>query len=314
MPTKLLQLDLFGAPAVEVHELEQPGALLSDVVPVGEPVAVPVLPGQLSLLEARSTRLAPAVDSLAEGRFDAAASFLAGLEGEVELRREVDALAAQIAAAPTADDQAGLALDEAIERIEAVGTAALGAAVRRGLPAAVARRLDGAAVGARALGKLSAHYWLLSLQPAEALAAAERLLEAEPARADAWVLRGNALLATGDLASARRAWWRALRAAPLDTVVADIADDEVRGLVAETAELELAPPEAWLPIVGLLMGVFAWSGDPFDREPTPADRFFAALARSRAATARGRADIETRRSMKQFAPMLFERLLEEGLV
>ena len=78
--------------------------------------------------------------------------------------------------------------------------------------------------------------------------------------------------------------------------------------------MELTPPEEWLPFVGLLMGVFAWSGDQFDREPTPADRFSAALARSRTATARGRADIEARRSMKQLAPRLFERLLEDGLV
>jgi tetratricopeptide (TPR) repeat protein len=312
MASKLLQLDLFGAPPVELREFEQ---LLSTppAVPASEPAAVPVLPGQLDLLGARSTRLVPIIERLGDGQF-AAASLVAGRLDEVELGRAIDALAVQIAAAPSADELAGLQLDGVLARIGTVGTAALGAAARRGVPVVVGRRLDNAPAGTLAAGKSSAAYWLLADRPVEALAATERLLAVEPNCADALVLRGNALQAMGDLASARRSWWRALRVAPLDTIVADIADAEVRGLRSEAADMELTPPEAWLPFVGLVMGVFAWSGDELVRAPTPADTFSSALARSRTARAHGRADIDARREMKQLAPLLFARMLEEGLV
>ena len=93
-----------------------------------------------------------------------------------------------------------------------------------------------------------------------------------------------------------------------------MADLEIQSLAADAEELELHPPEPWLPFIGLLNGVFPLSPETFDREATPVDRFSLALLRSRSATARGGIDIEARRELKRFAPKLFARLLQEGLL
>jgi hypothetical protein len=178
----------------------------------------------------------------------------------------------------------------------------------------VARRLDETGPLERAVGRLAGHYWLLAQRPAEALASVALALAESPLLADAFLIEGNARLAMDQRDGARECFRRTLRHSPADVRLADVDDADVRALAADAEELGLNPPEPWLPFVGLLEGVFRLSTEIFDRKPTPADRFATAILSSRAATSRGHADIEARREMKRFAPGLFARLLDEGLI
>jgi len=302
------QFDLFGGPAVE---LRPPGPVRGEP---SEPEPVPVLRGQLNLLGARFVRLAPVVGQLGAGRFDLAAGEAQRIGREPGVAGALAALATRVTAAPSAQALAEESFDAVFAELETTGTAALADAARRGMQAAVARRLDEAGPASRAGGMLAAQYWLHARKPEKALESVGILLAAAPLCAEAHVLEGNAHLPSGNVERARESYRRALRAAPQDVRMADIDDEDVRALASEAADMELDPPEPWLPFVGIIGGVFAWKQDAFDREPTPADRFAAALGRSRTATARGAPDVEARRELKRLAPALFARLAEERLV
>jgi tetratricopeptide (TPR) repeat protein len=307
MSKPLLQLDLFGGPAVLV--VPQP--------PPPEPVPPPPapvlpLPGQLSLEGARWTRLSALFDALLAGRFDAAAAGAAALRGEQGVAAALAALAVAIAGCADAEALAGLDLAPLCAPLVQASAASLATAAARGRAALVARAL-GDRLEARAQGLLAASWWEAAGDPARALAALDLLLASRPHHAGALVLRGNALLRRGERARARDEYRLALRSAPASVSLQEIADDEVRLLALEAEELGLAPVEPWLPFVGLPGGVFALEAVLFERPPTPADRFEAALLACRASRAWGRIDVAARRELKGLAPKLFARLLEEGL-
>jgi tetratricopeptide (TPR) repeat protein len=254
------------------------------------------------------------VEFLSAGSFDKAAALVASLRGEHDLASQLNAFVIVIAQAASPGALASIRVEQEVAALAAAGTRAIAAAARQGVSAALARRLDEHGPLERANGRLAGHYWLLARRPADALASVARTLAAAPLLADALIIEGNAHLASGRRERARECFWRALRASPAEVALADIADEEVRALAYDAAELGLSPPEPWLPFVGLLEGIFHLSPESFAREPTPADLFSAALVRSRTATLRGTADIEARREMKRIAPGLFARLLEQGLI
>ena len=254
------------------------------------------------------------MEFLSAGSFDKAAALVASLRGEHDLASQLNAFVIVIAQAASPGALASIRVEQEVAALAAAGTRAIAAAARQGVSAALARRLDEHGPLERANGRLAGHYWLLARRPADALASVARTLAAAPLLADALIIEGNAHLASGRRERARECFWRALRASPAEVALADIADEEVRALAYDAAELGLSPPEPWLPFVGLLEGIFHLSPESFAREPTPADLFSAALVRSRTATLRGTADIEARREMKRIAPGLFARLLEQGLI
>jgi tetratricopeptide (TPR) repeat protein len=305
----LLQLDLFGGPATLV--VPEPPAPAPAPPPPEPPLA---LPGQLSLEDARSARLAPLFGALEAGRFADAAAAARLLRGEQPVALALDALAAEVAARPDAAALAGLELPPLCAPLSDAAASSLGSAAVRGRALLVATALESQNAEARAQGELAAVWWLAAGRPERAFAAFDALLAAQPHHSEALLLRANALHARGEVARARADYRLALRAAPERVRLDLVADAEVRLLALEAEELELSPVEPWLPFVGLLAGLFPLLATKLGRAPTPADRFEAALLRCREGRNGGRPAVESRRELKRLAPKLFAALLEAGLV
>lgn len=306
-----LQLDFFGAPGVPYERALPPAP---EAPPSLEPSPALMPEAQLSFVGGRVLRVAPVAALLADGRFDDALAAAAKLAGEERLACELQPLVRAVGAAPSLDALADLDLGDALERLSWPGNAAIVAASRTGRLVAVARALDGVGPGAKARGRLAAHYWSRAQLSTKAVQSLERTLAARPESGEALVALGNLAHAEGDAPRARELYRRALRAAPDEVRLEDVADGDVRDLAAGTGDLGLAPVNAWLPFVGLLLAVFGPSPEAFDRAPTDADRFASALQRSRLATSRGRPDVPARRELKALAGELYARLFEAGLV
>lgn len=308
MPHPLYQLDLFGGPAVPVS----PQAPEPEPAPPAPDFAGP-LPGQLTLEEARSTRLSPVVEALSAGRFAHAAEASSALPGERAVAVALHALAAAASGCADGEALAGLDLAPLCAPLHAAAASALSSAAVRGRAAAVAQALASQHPRARARGELAATWWLAAEQAERAVAAVDLLLADEPHDAEALLLRGNSLHARGEVGRARLDYRHALRADARCVRLEQIADEDVRLLAPEAAELGLSPVEPWLPFVGLVTGVFPLLAFASDRPATAQDRFEAALLRCRASRAQGRIDVQARRELKGLAPALFARLLEDGL-
>ncbi len=309
MAAPLLQLDLFGGPPVLV--VPEPPASEPERPPPEAPLP---LPGQLTLEDARSTRLAPLFEALDAGRFAGAAAAASALRGEQPVARALAALTAEVAARPDAAALAGLDLLPLCAPLAVASASSLGSAAVRGRALLVATVLESQHAEARAQGQLAATWWLAAGRPERAFAAFESLLAEQPHHVEALVLRANALHDRGEVARARADYRLALRVRPERVRLEQVSDVEVRLLALEAEELDLVPVEAWLPFVGLLTGLFPLAAVVLDRAPTPADRFEAALLRCRGSRGGGKPDVEARRELKRLAPGLFAELLQAGLV
>lgn len=132
-----------------------------------------------------------------------------------------------------------------------------------------------------------------------------------PASGRAALLLGNALLRLERLEEARDAYRRAFRVAPLELLIEDVEDQEVRELAEIGEELLLAGDvRAWLPIVGLLEDVLPFSA----LDPVPGagfgdgSRAYDLLVAHKGARSHGERTA-IRRDLRELAPKLFDALL-----
>lgn len=125
------------------------------------------------------------------------------------------------------------------------------------------------------------------------------------------LLLGNALWRLDRVEEARDAYRRALRVAPFEIVLAEIEDEEVRGLADLADELDLhGDVRAWIPVIGYLEDVLPLSA----LDPVPgagfgeATRVYDLLIAHKGARSHGERTA-IRRDLKQLAPALFDALL-----
>lgn len=191
-------------------------------------------------------------------------------------------------------------------------SAPVAAAVRRHLARGLVRAsdavegrggfLDGEPVGA----------WLLEAGLVEEAAASLfASLARAPTSGRAALLLGNALFRLERVEEARDAWRRALRVAPTEIVLAEIEDEEVRGLADLADEFDLhGDVRAWIPVLGFLEDVLPLSA----LDPVPgagfgdATRAYDLLIAHKGARSHGERTA-IRRDLKELAPALFEALL-----
>jgi len=267
-------------------------------------------PAQLGLFVSKTARLSTVERALSDGDFDEARLTAADLERRFDLP-EARYLAARLGevvrrTGEAAGDAAALARmaahpEELLERSRL--TVSLLGAFSRGLyrkAAAAAESAGLALVGEQPRGWL----WLQAQDVVRARQALEEGLASGGATGKCLVLRGNMDYEAGEQGIARERYRRAFAADPEGIDPEAVADAEVAALFDEAAELELEPSGEWLPMVGFLVGVFALPTEPDEQGKCRA--FHEALRAAR------KGDIEGRRTMKNLAPRLFERLLEEG--
>lgn len=145
----------------------------------------------------------------------------------------------------------------------------------------------------------------------EAAASLFASLARNPTSGRAALLLGNALFRLERVEEARDAWRRALRVAPLEIMLAEIEDEEVRSLAELADELELPGDiRPWLPAIGYLEDVLPLSA----LDPVPgagfgdATRAYDLLIAHKGARSHGERTA-IRRDLKQVASALFESLL-----
>ncbi len=268
-------------------------------------------PGQLDLFTSRAAKLAKVEGAIAEGRLAEATERAAVLAAAYDMP-EARALARCLPQLVSRLDALRLepeALAEAMEQPSALYdpsqlTRPLVDALTGHLSRCVAE-----AAGRRDFllvrGQPTGWYWLQGHRPEQARACLEK------ASAQG-VLVGRALSLLGDLAfregralAAREFYRRAFCEDPGGVDAEVLADPGVRALVDDARELELSPPEVWVPLAGWAANLFSLPSEP--QGQAAARDFHAALLEARL-----RGDIEARRRMKNLAPLLFERLRDGG--
>ena len=145
----------------------------------------------------------------------------------------------------------------------------------------------------------------------EAAASLFASLARSPTSGRAALLLGNALRRLDRIEEARDAYRRALRVAPFEILLAEIEDEEVRGLADLADELEVkGDVRAWIPVLGFLEDVLPLSA----LDPVPgagfgdATRVYDLLIAHKGARSHGERTA-IRRDLKQLAPALFDALL-----
>jgi hypothetical protein len=180
--------------------------------------------------------------------------------------------------------------------------ASLASAIVSGLYGAAAAALEQTAPGAVHEGRPAGWYWLKANRPDEAEKSLEATVALHNCRGVALVLLGNIAHDAREAAKARLHYRRAYITDPFKVPTDDIKDDAVKALLDDAQELQLRPPEPWVPLVGFARGVL-----PLVREMSihaEAARFQALLDR--------RSAVEARKEMKALAPELFKLLMENG--
>jgi len=145
----------------------------------------------------------------------------------------------------------------------------------------------------------------------EAAASLFASLARSPTSGRAALLLGNALHRLERVEEARDAYRRALRTAPFEILLAEIEDEEVRGLADLADELGLeGDVRGWLPVIGYLEDVLPLSA----LDPVPgagfgdATRAYDLLIAHKGARSHGERTA-IRRDLKSVAPGLFDALL-----
>lgn len=286
-------------------------ALVAELQATAAREVVPAGPAQLDLFSSRTARLAALETSIDKGNLPESSALAAQIAARFNisqaayLAQTLPPLNAKLDS--MAHDPEGLA--DALENQRSLldpseATAGLAESIARH----IARRVGEAAEKLGALsvrGRPAGWYWLRAAEPERARA----VLEAAVAGG---ILVGRALpmlaeieRAEGRERNARELYRRAFCEDPLGVDVDSLADEAVRALVDEARELELSPPEIWVPLVGWAMGTFGLSSEP--QGQAACRDFHAALLDAR----RG-GGTEARRRMKSLAPLLFEQLRDAG--
>lgn len=192
------------------------------------------------------------------------------------------------------------------------GSAVVAAAIRRTLARGLARASE--ATGGRGAlidGEPVGAYLLEAGLVDEAAASLFASLARSPTSGRAALLLGNALYRLERVEEARDAFRRALRVAPFEIVLAEIEDEEVRGLVELADEFDLpGDVRAWIPVVGFLEDVLPLSA----LDPVPgagfgdATRAYDLLIAHKGARSHGERTA-IRRDLRALAPALFDALL-----
>lgn len=192
------------------------------------------------------------------------------------------------------------------------GSAEILGAVRRYLARGLARASEAAeGRGAFLEGEPVGVYLLEAGLVDEAAASLFASLARSPTSGRAALLLGNALFRLERVEEARDAWRRALRVAPLEILLAEIEDEEVRSLAELADDLGIiGDVRPWLPAIGYLEDVLPLSA----LDPVPgagfgdATRTYDLLIAHKGARSHGERTA-IRRDLKQLAPLLFEALL-----
>jgi len=304
----LVQMNLFGGPATQIVDVPVPPP-----EPEAEPLeVVPVLEGQLDLLNARAVRLRPVMDLLAAGRVDEASAAARRIRGEDELATDLMLLHAELAGLAPHALAVRRAVPAALDlRIRAATPAGIAVSLERGLAARVAAALEEGAPGHAIDARLAGQWWLLAERDDLARAAFRR---------DAAVPAVAALarLELGTLLDDPKLVVEALVIDPAATLerARQRADVDAALLLAE--ELELEPVAEWIAACGVAAG--SWQAAPLIeelphlRERVAADDFAAHLRRAADARLAGRTDLDARRALARLANGLFRALLGRGLV
>lgn len=186
------------------------------------------------------------------------------------------------------------------------------ASVRRYLARGLARASEAAeGRGAFLEGEPVGAYLLEAGLVDEAAASLFASLARSATSGRAALLLGNALFRLDRVEEARDAWRRALRVAPLEILLAEIEDEEVRSLAELADDLGIiGDVRPWLPAIGYLEDVLPLSA----LDPVPgagfgdATRSYDLLIAHKGARSHGERTA-IRRDLKQLAPLLFEALL-----
>ncbi|WP_373049557.1 hypothetical protein [Vulgatibacter sp.] len=192
------------------------------------------------------------------------------------------------------------------------GSAPILAAVRRYLARGLVKASDAAeGRGGFLEGEPVGVYLLEAGLVDEAAASLFASLARAPTSGRAALLLGNALRRLERVEEARDAFRRALRVAPFEILLAEIEDEEVRGLADLGDELELpGDVRAWVPVIGFLEDVLPLSA----LDPVPgagfgdATRVYDLLIAHKGARSHGERTA-IRRDLKQLVPQLFDALL-----
>ncbi len=271
----------------------------------------PAEPGQLDLFSSRTARLAKLEALVDQASLAEAAAHAAQLAARYALP-DATYLARRLPPLGALFDAPGADPERLAEALESSGALFDASKVTEGLAAALlrhlARRVAEAAERRGCLavrGRLAGGYWLRAAQPDRARAA----LDAAAAHG---TFPGRALSMLADLEhsggreqAARELYRRAFCADPCGIEVDSLADEAVRNLVDEARELELSPPEVFVPLVGWALGVFGLPSEP--QGQGACRELHAAVLESRR-----QGGISARRRMKELAPLLFERLRDGG--
>ena len=268
-------------------------------------------PDQLDLFTSRAARLAKVEGSIAEGRLAEAAERAAALAALYDMSeaRSLAQCLPQLAARLEALRLDPEALAEAMEKPSELFdpsqlTEPLVAALTRHLSRCVAEAAERRG-SLRVRGQPTGWYWLRGNRLAQGRAALEKA-------STQGVLAGRTLSLLGDIAfgegraqAARELYRRAFCEDPGGVNAEALADPAVQALVEDARELELSPPEPWVPLAGWAADLFILPSEP--QGQAAARDFHAAVLEAR----RG-GGIEARRRMKRLAPLLFERLRDGG--
>ncbi len=287
-------------------------ALVGELEAAPPPVVARSEPDQLGLFSSRPSRLAKVLAALEAGRLPEAAALAAEVSARFDLGEadylagHLPVLAARLESLRVDPELLAMTLEMPGELFDA-GRAgeALAAALKRHLHGCVADAAERCSLF-EVHGRLAGWHWQQAGSPERAEAAYRAAAQKEPRlQARALFALGDLLFGQGRQAEARECYRQALcgEAAGIDPESA--ADPQVQALVDEARELELEPPLPWLPLVGWLCGVFALP--PAPEGVGLCREFHEALLQGR----RG-GGIEARKRMKALAPLLFERLRDEG--
>lgn len=265
-----------------------------------------VLKGQLDVFEARAVRLASVATALHEARFADALAAARAHAHESALHAALQSLVEMIQGNTLADEPHR---QQVLQHIDDAGPATVGTAARRGVWAHLARDAERLGPSPQA-----ARHWLAALRPEEAQRVLLACINVRVEAPLAHCMLGQMAWDAGDVARARAHFRSAFWLDGGSTIpVTSLPDPAIIAACEEAGGLVPAPALRWLPLVGVALRLWPVGPCEADDPDIPPARFHAALIRSRTASRAGRVDISARREMKDLAPELLARLLEEGL-
>jgi hypothetical protein len=270
----------------------------------------PHQPVQLELFDSHTARFAKVEEALQQGRLGVAAELahqvgtrfdLAEAHG---LAEQLEQLTVNLSALEDDAERMAIFTEQSSSQLESSQlTGALRTAALRGLHRRVAQAAERQG-RTSVLGRPVGWHWLRAEEADKAREALEEAVRQEDALGVSLSLLGDLAFREKAVVAARELYRRAFCEDPYGISVEMIADVVVQALFDDAQDLALDPPPEWVPMVGYAAGLFQLPAEPQGRGGCR--EFHAALL-----DARRSPDVAYRRRMKQLAPQLFKRLLEE---